>query len=798
MVKNRDTLFTLACLSLLMHSSCSLHRWWGEAPVSPQTIAQSSSNESACPEVSAIFGPDENESIRTFECYAGQLEKAWDQVEGPAPDEISEKQLKTLLRRGVIETPVGTSTDDFLSRLIVGKKILGFKGNITKKGFQDWLTLAREQRPLFRKLYQTYITEGEAIGYAPVRDALHGVAQALGKMGWTMDSRELGESVVELLGISDSDLRSAAVPTAEAAINVLNMVCPTFSRPDVWETKQMASCLLNALDQFEDGAPWFEFLLNRTYDYSIKQAQLIHRSLSRLSKKIHIWFKSPNLAPIYTDRWIRLAKRMNAEPPASLLDSLKVIRQFGGRSNENEIYPEAVIYLFDIVKDAQMPILEGMLYYVHAAANGQCTEPDVDYWTRCALKNYEKVRYVSPAFDLALQVKNIRYGQHASPLNGYAFSKIQILDQIAKRIIEVFDQEGPNGKPDGLISIDPYNDREELLQLVTVVKNTRSTVVRFLDNIGRKLKHLPIEPDLPTADSTWSDAGFARLLTMTGEILVQRPKSDHDRLTGLIKNVTNLFPSNQKLWLDQKAITTILTTVDSFADYRKAYVTPIVESAMQDQSILSRLTSLVQKSDDGDHLLDRQAVMHALPELLKSEFPRTYESCQAFGFQKSCYRVFDEILPGSKNNTETIHPNDLDIITLFALAMESLVDSCDRETNGGFDNKLSWDLFDGEDELDCGFARSKDVVQRLIDSKILDLSAAESAAANLALELVNSTFITRVLGKVGLIRGKTDYLYLNLFIFWRYDDATIGSIYSFIGDIANPSGTEPQTTPQAR
>lgn len=225
------------------------------------------------------------------------------------------------------------------------------------------------------------------------------------------------------------------------------------------------------------------------------------------------------------------------------------------------------------------------------------------------------------------------------------------------------------------------------------------------------------------------------------------------------------------MYLDQMAVTAVIVLADSLSTFRGEYL-----------KVLAPQQVMVQVDGQERGTVLRSTLALALPEMLKNNFPRTYRACNEFGFDASCAIAFNGLLPDSSKNGTAVFVADLDIMTIAAAAVEGLLDTCNVDGN----EVLSWDAADGNDELDCGFVRIKDILKRLIEVDVIHASSGTRVLANLALETINSTFVTRVIGKVALVRGTRKQVLLHWPLFWLHNDATIGSVLGLVSDIMEP------------
>ena len=787
------------CVAVSLHflaAGCSVRNWWGEQPRTPVSIKAPSSTD-VCPPTRWILAGTEEQSLSSFDCIAKKVDGIWDQIEGGKKDSISEAEIAALIRNRVIQ--VEGDREHWVTRAVTAKNLLGFKGRITKAQVDDWLLWARQNRAVARDLYRRFIDvsnanslgtyTSERLTYGDLRAFMIMTATALQKLNMRLDSESFAHALVTVLDVEDHDLRQAASPAAEAMINAINLLCPTFSEKDLWISKSMGTCLVLAADHFKSGAAWFEFMANPIYELPRQQSWAIEQSMRALSGQVRSWFSQPTLAPIHTARWMEIARRLGARPPENLIDSLGIIRNFGGESNKDAIHPEAIPYLFNIAVQAQDLILKGMPYYLQAVKDGSCANTDAKYWTDCTLKDYSAFQTPGESFamNLALTVKNLNNGIKGSPLDGRRFSRVMAMHAIAGRLIDVFDPlDDPErkGQRDHYISMSLDSESDPTFQFIVSGIQAGDTISRFILNIGRKLKQLPLTAEVPIDMSKWDIRGLARLVAMTNEILVQRPPEQKNVVAGILANLTNLNPGSQKLFLDQLSMTAILNTLTSLKDYRASMVGELEDADAKENEDSPKAGTLRAHVDykTKEYLVDRDSVIRALPEILKADFPRTALACEQFGFEKSCGVTFDEILPNAPAGSNYILASDLDLLTIVAVAFEGVIDSCDN--NG--DGKLRMGLFDGDDELDCGFSRLKDVIQRLLQSKLVRIKASDEAKANAFLDILNSMFLTRIPAKVAMARGTTENLILHTLGFPLHNKATLGSMYGLVADILNP------------
>ena len=763
----RTSFVFVALVSQLSLTACApfeqLGKWWGEAPEKPGVI-QLPSTSAECADPLRIVEGDESESERTFECWVEQIDPLWSQVDGREKSSLTDQEIAILVRKGALSS--SGDPEELLRKLYAAKKILGLGSPLTREGVNRWVSLLRAHRARIRTIYGTITSSTSTLDYAALRDASRISSEILEQMAWSMDSEQLVLTIRELITISNRDVRNALIPAARAGINLLNAVCPTFESKDVWAAPAIGACLVRAIDHFEMGAAWFNFAFDPEPSYSPEDIRSIRIALELLNQQFDGWFHQKQLSPIRTGLWIDLSRALGVDPPEDILSALELIQRFHKPSNHKEVDPTAFSGLFSLLRRAQMNVLDGLPHFARAFDEGRCLNTNARDWRECVPLGIEELRERSKVIDLAARLANPRYGTAADPFNGSRFARVMLYYTLSGRIIEAFDEDG-NGKKDGLISAGAYRKENEVARLISIGLKGYETVRGFIDNIGRRWKSRPVEQI--SSERILDLTGLAELITMSHDVLVQRTPEDRNAIEQIVANLLNAFP-NSAMFLDQASVAAVIVLADTLTSFRSHYleVLPqrVVSDAGADRNTVSRAT-----------------LAAALPGILERNFPRTFKSCSDFGFEASCGIAFDGIIPSASKDDQNVYVNDLDILTIAAAAMEGLLDTCDANSN----EFLSWSSLNGNDELDCAYVRVKDILKRLIDADVIHASARDRVLAKMVLEGINSTFVTRTIGKVAMVRGTKRNLLLHWPLFWIYDDASIGSMFGLVSDVMDSS-----------
>lgn len=803
--------------ALLLFQGCGIKKWWGEEAVAPGVINLVQSSGAECLPAEKIIQGSEKESSAAFECWVDKLSRLWIDVGGSQKDVLTDGEIRMLLENRVITVPGDISV--FIRKLQAGRKLLGIPSPLKRERVNQWIERFRKHRAEIRNLYSKWMPQGvprimlssrevPVIGYYDLETLFVLGAHFLREMGWSMDSEELGKELAVLLEIQDRDLLNAFVPFLNVAVNVVDTFCPSQGIKDRWDTALLSKCLVDITKHFEPGAPWFEFLFNPVSKFSDRDFKRIRLALLNLEDRVDTWFSQEGLSAIQTIRWVELSRKMGVNPPDKLIQALDLIHRFNFKSDGKSIHPTFFIRLYKNVQKFQQDLLEVIPHYMDLIAHGKCQERagmQVQEWTQCIPQDLTSFMKRSEVIRRALKAKNLKNGIHATPFDGSLFARISMYHVIAGEIIDVFDNTNSSessqfslkkrsatsvlstdgqetGATSGLssdqgqgnaqsnkkrsIKADMNNENDEVVGMMKIGLDSYETVHGFIENMKRKVKGLPfLDVDTLNPIRNFDPRDIARLITMATDVLVQPEPQKKNALKDLAAIITNVSPGSS-VELDQDGITAILTLMDTLSDYRKVYMDFFAPVKTLDFNQM-------------DYVIPRKELERRLPEMLQAEFPRTYESCQAFGYEWSCGLALSQIVPAAKRGPEYVNEFDLDLITIIAATAEGLVDSCDVNDDG----LLKWKLWNGDDELDCGFVRVKDMVKRLIDADIISAKPSLKWQIDAALEVVNSLMVTRTIGKVALVKGSTRSWTLNLPFFAFYNGATLGSIYGLMSDV---------------
>ncbi len=603
--------------------------------------------------------------------------------------------------------------------------------------------------------------------------------ELLTQVRWMYKSSEVLEKLDKVVVIKDDDLKRLLPPMLDLGLNLFAQLCPTFTTIEYWNAKEVGECFMTLPGQLKGGEDWFNLVMNPIKrPPTDAEVVRIRKAMAALDREFKTWVGDKRRFPIHTRKVVAMASALGAEPPKDFIQSLAVVETFGGDSTRELLYPSALAHSFSSFRRYEERVLDGLPSFVRAWKDRSCKNAVTEDWGDCVPRGYPgNVKNIQ----LALQLRNPNYGQDVVPLNGSRYTEIMLFYTIAEEMMLAFDKD-----KDGIIKATAQDKTNEVVKLMNVSVGAYDTLLRFADNVKNKLNGKPIEvSSAPISFSAFNQKGLSKLVTLFAtDILVTRPEDESKNLFvqfgKLLEGWTNILPESA-LFMDQKGIAAGVAVVSSLTDFRKAWI-KIIDPKLH--------RALVDGTDSsaGAVKLSRKAVVQSIPSYLHAHFPRTYASCHAFGYEKSCGGILPEVL--AKGEGGRVTQGDLDAITLFALGVEGLFDSCDYNK----DTLLAFDLLKGQDELSCGLKKSLDVVNRLITAKILSVDS--ESLIQIALGVAKLHKLTEIFGKVALIEGKSSWMLLNpikapfLLIqsafSKRHARASIGSFYGLATDIAAP------------
>jgi hypothetical protein len=667
------------CLLAVLLCSCSVKDWWGER--FNRHNLEVSQAKSPCADFSAIIKGSDTASETTFNCWKNELSNAWNKVQGEQKFSLTNGEIEHLIKSRIVSLP--GNPEKVSQQVLSAKALLGIEKQITKADFDSWMKWADKYRDTARSLYNKWTFRKDRFTWKDSQDFLEIAYTALRKANWDLYPDQIAEKMTWVMNLKDTDFEPVMKPMTHVVLDLLNMLCPFGKEATRLTSILGAGCIHTFSQKFGGAAKWMEYLLNPTNELSVADKNEIIKSLNDFEETAKAeWFNRQGFSTFKTNRWWEFAQSLDIlVTRQEFTDSLFLIQRW--THGTDQIMPsDFALKVIHVLVEFQKSLLEGLPEFVNATKDKVCAN-EAKYWTECVLKDSETLRS-HPKFDMFFRVRNLNYGSAVSQLSGHEFSKMMLYDALANETIETFDVADANGKKDGIIYSNS-NDHS-LHEAITSAVRFADLWDSFISNIQSKWNSQPIK-----RRETLDQKGLAELMTMTSDLFVTRKEEDKSRLSklweGVLANFTNVLPSGS-YYLDRMSVTAIFSAINILPQFRSEFLK--LSSVPADAVSVKRAT-----------------LMAHMDEWLEKVFPRTERSCRDFGYDKSCKTVIEALIP----NHPKIATSDLDIVSIYAMTVESIIDTCDRD----HDAKLSWDLFDGNDELDCGFITSSTQARSLCD-----------------------------------------------------------------------------------
>lgn len=646
--------------------------------------------------------------------------------------------------------------------------------------------------------YSVYerLSSEAAVEYSELEKAMSLVDQILRTLNWELKTSELVDSLVGLLQWDDPDFLRSTLPGARVIRNALSVLCPDMGDTSLWNSTDIARCGVSWIQSLSGAREYVEYLINplervpRSLD-ALRGALLEGQAVLQEHLK-----RLPGEVGIRPLLWIGFAESLKAHPPDNFLQALQIVKVIDPHSSATLIRSGLFQKAVRLWAVYQRSLFGNHSFFFQAMRSpypaSRCFNLGLDQeekdWRKCELWVTERMREASPSLRLAMKVQTVNFGWDAVPFTGKRFQEILFFHALSGLVIETFDQD-----QDGLISTRPHGDTsqepDEVQELLTVSLQAVDTIERFIDHVRIKLRGEEIVESDPLIGFGKLDfKALARLITVAGsDVLVQRTPKERDRLKELADNLLRVNPGSS-VFLDQIALTAILSFITTLGDYSKAYIRSMVELhgpyVNGHWPAHPQYPQPIALKRGEEHEVHRETLLKMLPQLFEIYFPRTFESCSSWpagGWQRTCGVAFDEVLPDPKPGSDRIAEEDLKLLTLVAAGLEKTLDACSKD---GLP-RLRAEVLDGNDELDCAYTIISNIAKRLLDTGLLDdVDTGDRFLGNL-FNILDTFLFLRMPGKVAMVRGTTQVFYLNWLMPW-HAEATLGSLYALMSDILDP------------
>jgi hypothetical protein len=716
-----------ALAACLMMSGCGfVNQIWGEAPPERKTVTLESD---PLPAFETVFDDDQKVADHTLSLWKQNILDSFNQIEGSKKDFLSIDEASTLVRKGFVKL----SPDRELSvkRAQAAMTLLGYKNGISLsdvKSLFAWLDANRAQAKTF---YQMFLATNPKNDSWNSKD-LVAVLQLFGsfiELGGddSLSAKQMATLIDPWIPETYPHAKAAVESGINFGVSFFASFCGDRVESTQWNGKKIGVCIRDAADYFAPTGPVFDFLFGH-YDPVRSKAELTAAN-AILVTKVQEWLKGHQHPLFPTSRVADFANSLSIPPPYHFFKLTEWLPKLNADSSELAFSPSFFLDLAPMIQN-------WITTFQSVTAKEKCT---LDDWTQCEFKGeYEPVD----------QLYNAEYATLIRSKNLGFVNKIAFYDSIAKFLM---------GKLD--------TDHDQLLG--DNIKDLIGIAIRLMDsnafayNVVQRIQEKPIDPS--SAEESMKSIkrqGLAELAAFAADLIPERAKNKRS----FVKMLQAQIYSNEKNLtynLDQLGVTTFLYIDDLIgslrADYLKNYDLPV-------------------RAEGSLNYVKRRKVVEALPRILFDHFPRIYNECLEWGFERTCGVVFTEVLPGPNEGRDDIETYEMDIVTLTSVLLESMMNRCDRNS----DDRLSTNLFDGFDEKHCMINVSQALARRLMNANIIE----SDSKAELLMTLVKRVPFVRWVGKVALARGSAKGMGLRILPPFSLvsGQASLGSVLSLAAE----------------
>lgn len=704
---------------------CDFAQWGEEAPA-PLIANLPARDRTIGPPPLLFLKGNPIEAATTLEFWEKRMDSIFDSMRGREEQKLSEAELSTILRLRIIDLP--GKTDENIKRVLAIKRLLGFPSGISRQEVRDWFAWVRAAQPTIQRFYQS-LENGTPLQWTSdeVQNAVRLISKLFsrgGKVG--LNPEQVSEIIRALTASALPRIASVSLPIANIVINVVNAFCGIDSIGDAWNGLMLGACLESAENIFAGSGVWYDFQVGKI-DPRENSENLLHSAL-KLRQALHEWF-------------IRIAKptRLNARYIQDLGEKLGL-----GRQNIEFLDWTARLKTGSSISKGTLDLsLAGVLLDRLILGDIQFLKESAGFfekcphtrWETCALPQSLRDNRVEDGsfLEFAIRARNPVYLSKALPFDMAAFRRILFFDSISELLVSIFDENNDAVLSDSKESLEFRNLMHAVFQAAESKGYIEALIQRLngldtpYESLSQGFAHLDLN-------------GLANVSVLMAEIMPIRKVPQNTFFTSHKREL--LWNKERPVSVDRIGLASALHLVAHLTRVQNAYLHPLSDWKMAANPVRARETPLKETH------VDRKSVVESLPALLADHFPRIYNECMRVGFAESCGVIFTEILPSpfALNGTE-ITTNSLDPLTIGAVFIESMLERCDAN----HDEKISRNGYFRKTESQCVFYTSREVVLRLMNSKILENEASKRTLFDVA-----SRFpLVRWSGEVAMINGKS-------------------------------------------
>ena len=680
-------------------SGCGIvHKVWGEKAPPRKTVTVESEK---LPDATNIFNDDEEIAINTLQKYRKSILDSFDKIEGSKKNRLTVDEVQSLARAGLAK--LSEKQDTNTKRISSVLTLLGFRKGISREqliALFDWLENNRVRGKAF---YQILIDSkgSEKISSYNLIQMIQftGSLIALGGDD-SLDEKEVINLIEPWMPENYLNARNALPGGIDLINSVFSSLCGDRVEKAKWNAQKNGQCLLALIDHFKSTAPVFDLIFDRINPFTDRQA--LELANEGFVEKMESWMKGHHHPVFMTQKVATFAEQLNIPTPYHFFQLTEWIPKLNSASTAQAFSPTFFIDVAHLIQN-------WVSTFIEVTASTMEKNP-------CVARDWRKCEFLGE-YDTADKLFNDEYATLIRVHNLDFIYKISFYDSVADYLIKALDDDG-----DGLL-------KDDIKDLITITVRLLDSNA-FAQNVINRIQEKPvIIVNTEESIKTLRRQGLAEVAALAADLIPEREGGKRTILKKLTAQVYDAqkYPSYT---LDRLGIATFIYVFDLMGNLRSQYMNDYDFNAV---------------TEGPTTLIKRRKVVENLPRMLYDHFPRIYNECLDWGFERTCGVIFTEVLASAPQGKDVLEPVDLDMISLTSILLESMMNRCDRNHN----DSLSTNNLDGFDEKHCLLTASGNLATRFMRANILE----DNRTTNIILKVMKWLPPARSAAKVALARG---------------------------------------------
>ncbi len=730
--KIKPALTIVALCMILLNSSCSYTKsFFGGAGTTPRKTVVIPEG-APLPSFVGIFSEDQQVSKTTLGIWRKNLTDTFGEIRGKKKDYLSKREIQTLVRKGFVK--LSDNPEVSVKKATAVLELLGFKEGVSANDVQslfDWLEKNHAQASIFYKTFMASDTSNASLNSKNLMLLIQFFGSFIELGGSeSMSASKMNSLLQPWIPENMVHVKIALESGVELAISFFSSFCGDRVEPNLWNGKKIGVCLRDMTTHFKDTEPVFDFIFNQLNP--ITDREKLYQANLVLVPTMKSWMEGHHHPSFPVARISNLSTKLEIPPPYNFFKLTEWLPKLNPASTTTTFSP-----LFFI--DLSQMIHQWVETLQTATKDMKCNLED---WRKCKFNG---------SYSTVDELYNDEYATMVREKNLDLVNQLSLYDSVATLLMNALDTDH-----DGLL----VEGTKDLIMVATRLIDSNA----FSFNIVARLMEKPIgntniEDDL----KNYIKQGLGEVVALAADLIPDRGNNKRNlfnKLTAQISSKKNEFPNS----IDHLGITTFMYTYNLVSTLRDDYLTHY---------------DLPQEPGNNTTYIQRKKIVESMPRMLFDHFPRIYNECLEWGFERTCGVIFTDVLSDPDKGKDTLEPNDIDTMTITAIMLESMMNRCDRNKNDMLDSNI----LDGFDEKHCAITVSEALITRLMSANIVK----KNSKATLLMNLINKLAIARWAGKVAITKGTFKGIVFSALppVSLFSGKASLGSVMSLAAEVMN-------------